>query len=65
MKRFSVIADSDYGYWRDYLKLPTSAEQDCACLFLERKGLRFLVDFGYENALVLAEDRGYGQYDMA
>ena len=26
-------------------------EQYCACLFLERRGLRFLVDFGYCNAI--------------
>lgn len=31
--------------------LPTTPEQDMACLFLESKGLRFCVDYGYENAV--------------
>jgi predicted metal-dependent RNase len=53
--RIPVIADSDYGYWRDVLGLPTTAEQDEACLFLEAKGYRFLVHFGFENAVAMAE----------
>lgn len=56
MKRFPIIADSDYGNWRDTLKLPTTAEQDEACLFLEAKDQRFLVHFGYENAIAKAEE---------
>ncbi len=55
MIRHTIIADSDYGKWRDYLDLPTTAEQDEACLFLEAKGYRFLVDYGYENAIAKAE----------
>lgn len=51
MKRLPVISDSYYGHWRDRLNLPTTAEQDGACLFLEAKGLRFMVEYGYENAI--------------
>lgn len=42
---------SDYLDWlrRLRLKLPTLA-QHRACLYLERHGYRFLVDFGTENA---------------
>lgn len=54
MQRWPIISDSDYGHWRDYLDLPTTAEQDEACLFLEAKGYRFLVDYGYENAIAKA-----------
>lgn len=50
MKRREKIADSDYGKWRDLLNLPTTALQDAECLLLEAEGLRFMVDFGYENA---------------
>ena len=50
MKRLKIISDSEYGHWRDRLDLPTTREQDDACLALERFGKRFLVDFGYENA---------------
>jgi hypothetical protein len=53
--RRPIISDSEYGYWGDMLKLPTSRTQDDACLFLEAKGYRFLVDYGYENAVELAE----------
>jgi hypothetical protein len=31
--------------------LPITEEQDMACRFLESKGLRFCIDFGYENAI--------------
>lgn len=58
MSRLQIIADSDYGYWRDFLKLPTTQEQDAACLFLEGKGYRFLVDYGYENAIAKASVLG-------
>lgn len=46
---------SDYVQWlsRLNLKLPTLA-QHRACLYLERHGKRFLVDFGIENAPELA-----------
>lgn len=50
MKRLKVIADSEYGKWRDLLDLPTTRAQDDACLALEEAGQKFLVDFGYENA---------------
>ena len=50
MRRLKVIGDSDYGKWRDRLKLRTTARQDKFCLMMERWGQRFLVDFGYENA---------------
>ncbi len=38
------------------LKLKVNPEQAFACLFLEAKGQRFLVDFGYENAIEKAAD---------
>ncbi len=38
------------------MKLDVNPEQAFACLFLEAKGLRFLVDFGYENAIEKASD---------
>ena len=53
--RLPVIADSHYGEWRDRLGLPTTVEQDAACLLLESRGLRFMVDYGYENAIDMAE----------
>ncbi len=34
--------------------LPTTKSQDAACLFLEAKGLRFCVHYGYENAEAMA-----------
>jgi hypothetical protein len=49
------IGDSYYGEWRDKLELKTTNEQDIACLYLEGKGLEFLVDFGYENAIEKAK----------
>lgn len=45
------IGDSHYGEWRDRLGLQTTDKQDWACLALEGAGQRFLVDFGYENAI--------------
>jgi hypothetical protein len=48
--RHNRIGDSEYGHWRDSLELPTTEEQDTACIALERMGQRFLVDYGYENA---------------
>lgn len=56
MKRLPVISDSYFGYWRDLLELPTTAEQDEACLLLESHGHRFLVDYGYENAISKAQE---------
>ena len=50
MSRYKIIGDSDYGKWRDLLKLRTTEQQDRDCLALEARGQRFLVDFGYENA---------------
>lgn len=32
------------------LKLDLTYEQTAACRYLESKGLRFCVDFGYDNA---------------
>jgi hypothetical protein len=53
------IGDSYYGEWRDRLKLKTTPKQDRACLMLEVLGLKFLVDYGYENAeSVLASKSG-------
>ena len=49
--RLPIISDSYYGHWRDSLDLPTTKAQDDACLLLEAKGYKFLVDFGYENAI--------------
>lgn len=55
MKRLKQIGDSEYGRMRDMLDLPTTAEQDAACVKLERLGKRFCVDFGYENAEAVLE----------
>lgn len=62
-RRLPIISDSDYGRWRDILELPTTAEQDEACLLLEDRGYRFLVDYGYENAISKCEELipNYGQ----
>jgi len=38
----------------DMLDLELSLEQHIACAFLEGRGLRMLVDFGYENAVAKA-----------
>ena len=35
----------------DQLDLDLTLEQHIACAFLEGRGLRFLIDFGYENAV--------------
>lgn len=51
VKRIPLIADSHYGYWRDFLALDTTPEEDAACLRLEAMGQEFLVDFGYRNAV--------------
>jgi len=40
--------------WCDRLDLELTLEQHIACAFLEGRGLRFLVDFGYENAVTKA-----------
>lgn len=53
------LGDTDYGEWRDKLSLDTTKEQDLACCFLEGKGLRFLVDFGYANAIWKAKAMGW------
>ncbi len=37
-------------------KFEPTDEQLLACVWLEVRGFRFLVDFGYENALQKAED---------
>ena len=47
--------------------LPTTPEQDMACLFLEAKGLRFCVDYGYKNAVLRASqfmEWGCRYYEM-
>lgn len=41
--------------------LPTTPEQDMACLFLESKGMRFCVEYGYENAVAIAQK--YPEWD--
>jgi hypothetical protein len=43
-----------YLEWCDRLDLELTLEQHIACAFLEGRGLRFLVDFGYENAVAKA-----------
>jgi hypothetical protein len=53
-----MIGDSHYGEWKHRLRLPTTPDQDIACLFLESEGQRFCVDFGYENAIGKAESHG-------
>lgn len=45
------LGDTYYGEMRDKLSLKTTDAQDRACCFLEGRGQRFLVDFGYENAI--------------
>jgi hypothetical protein len=37
------------------LGLVMTDEQDFAALFLETQGKRFCIDFGYENAVKIAE----------
>ncbi len=39
------------------LGLRFTAEQHAASRFLERDGLRFCVDFGYDNAVRIARER--------
>ena len=48
---------SDYRRWlsRLNLQLPTLA-QHRACLYLERHGKRFLIDFGIQNCVELARE---------
>lgn len=48
---------SDYVEWRDRLKLQPTPEQDIACKYLDLEGLRFLVDFGTDNAPAIAAYR--------
>ncbi|MEY4387202.1 MAG: hypothetical protein RLY20_2485 [Verrucomicrobiota bacterium] len=48
---------SDYMQWLQRLRLPLpSLAQHRACIFLERHGFRFLVDFGTENAVAKARE---------
>lgn len=39
-----------------YLGLKLSPEVRFACLYLESRGKRFCVDFGYENAVSIATE---------
>lgn len=58
VKRF--LADSEYGEYHRILRLRTTETQDRCCLYLEGKGLRFCVDYGYQNAEAIALSRfGY------
>jgi hypothetical protein len=53
------VPPSDYvRIWGQLGGLPTNAEQDFACMFLEGKGLKFCVHYGYENALTIAQSYG-------
>lgn len=47
--------ESKYLSTKNYLKLETTPEQDFCCLLLEADGLRFCIDFGYENAVSMAK----------
>jgi hypothetical protein len=48
---------SDYIHWLRRLRLPIpTLAQHRACIFLERHGYRFLVDFGFQNAPDLASE---------
>ena len=48
---------SDYLNWLRRLRLPIpTLAQHRACIFLERHGYRFLVDFGFQNAPHLAQE---------
>lgn len=40
-----------YLEWCDRLDIELTLEQHIACAFLEGRGLRFLVDYGYGNAI--------------
>lgn len=50
------IGDSYYGECKELLHLEITPEQERACLYLEWHGQRFLVDFGYENAIGKARE---------
>ena len=51
-----MSAKSDYcEIWANLGGLPTTIEQDMACIFLESKGLRFCIDYGYQNAIDIAQ----------
>jgi hypothetical protein len=48
------VADMwDYLTWLRVLRLTVTPEQHRAMQILERRGLRFLVDFGTDNAISL------------
>lgn len=40
----------------DLLDIDLTLEQHIACAFLEGRGLRFLIDFGYENAVAKTQE---------
>lgn len=49
--------ESEYIYWLRRLSLPIpTLAQHRACIFLERHGFRFLVDFGFQNAVEKARE---------
>jgi hypothetical protein len=45
------VGDSHYWEMHEKLNLKTTPEQDRACFYLEGKCLRFLVEFGTDNAI--------------
>jgi hypothetical protein len=41
--------------WCEYLKMPLTEDQRIAGLYLESRRAKFLVDFGYANAVAKAD----------
>lgn len=47
----------NYMGWLQRLNLPIpTLTQHRACVFLERHGYRFMIDFGFQNAPALAQE---------
>lgn len=51
-----VLVEYEYDKLKRQMKLRVPEKVDEECRFLERRGFRFLVDFGYGNAVEKARE---------
>lgn len=51
-----MTTTKNHAYWVEFLNLRVTRTQRLAMAFLESKGLRFMVDFGTDNAIEKAMD---------
>lgn len=56
-----MLSNYEYAYWLRKLQIRVGPKQHMAMKYLENVGKRFLVDFGYENAIEMAREHWRGQ----